>query len=65
MACTARCRVPRAPSPIWRALAKGEVQLALMQSDVLYHAVARQVAFAGQAPDDQLRSLLRLHIAIS
>ena len=43
------------------ALAKGEVQLALMQSDVLYHAVHGSGPFAGQAPDDQLRSLLRLH----
>lgn len=43
------------------ALAKGEVQLALMQSDVLYHAVHGTGPFAGQAPDDQLRSLLRLH----
>ena len=41
------------------ALAKGEVQLALMQSDVLYHAV-HGTGLRGPGPDDQLRSLLRL-----
>ncbi len=42
-------------------LAKGEVQLALVQSDVLYHAAHGSGPFTGQAPDDQLRSLFRLH----
>ena len=42
-------------------LAKGEVQLALVQSDVLYHAVHGTGPFAGQAPDETLRSLFRLH----
>lgn len=43
------------------ALAKGEVQLALVQSDVLYHAVHSTGPFAGKAPDETLRSLFRLH----
>ena len=43
------------------ALAKGEVQLALVQSDVLYHAAHGSGPFADQAPNDRLRSLLRLH----
>ncbi|MFC5707500.1 TAXI family TRAP transporter solute-binding subunit [Aeromonas eucrenophila] len=43
------------------ALAKGDVQLALIQSDVLYHAAHGSGPFAGQAPNDQLRSLFRLH----
>ncbi|WP_421292680.1 TAXI family TRAP transporter solute-binding subunit [Aeromonas taiwanensis] len=42
-------------------LTKGSIQLALVQSDVLHHAVHGSGPFAGQAPDDQLRSLLRLH----
>ncbi|WP_425934474.1 TAXI family TRAP transporter solute-binding subunit [Aeromonas rivipollensis] len=43
------------------ALAKGDTQLALVQSDVLYHAAHGSGPFAGQTPNDQLRSLLRLH----
>ncbi len=43
------------------ALAKGDIQLALVQSDVLYHAAHGSGPFAGQTPNDQLRSLLRLH----
>ncbi|MNF37017.1 TAXI family TRAP transporter solute-binding subunit [Aeromonas media] len=43
------------------ALAKGDIQLALVQSDVLFHAAHGSGPFAGQAPNDQLRSLLRLH----
>ena len=43
------------------ALAKGDIQLALIQSDVLYHAAHGSGPFAGQAPNDQLRSLFRLH----
>lgn len=43
------------------ALAKGDIQLALVQSDVLYHAAQGSGPFAGQTPNDQLRSLLRLH----
>ncbi|MFM4847311.1 TAXI family TRAP transporter solute-binding subunit [Aeromonas rivipollensis] len=43
------------------ALAKGDIQLALVQSDVLYHAAHGSGPFAGQTPKDQLRSLLRLH----
>ncbi|TFF72056.1 immunogenic protein [Aeromonas taiwanensis] len=42
-------------------LTKGDIQLALVQSDVLHHAVQGSGPFAGQAPDDRLRSLLRLH----
>lgn len=42
-------------------LAKGDIQLALVQSDVLYHAAHGSGPFAGQAPNDQLRSLYRLH----
>ena len=43
------------------ALAKGDIQLALVQSDVLYHAAHGSGPFAGKAPEDQLRSLFRLH----
>ncbi|MFM5509365.1 TAXI family TRAP transporter solute-binding subunit [Aeromonas rivipollensis] len=43
------------------ALAKGDIQLALVQSDVLYHAAHGSGPFAGQSPNAQLRSLLRLH----
>ncbi len=43
------------------ALAKGDIQLALVQSDVLYHAAHGSCPFAGQIPNAQLRSLLRLH----
>lgn len=43
------------------ALAKGDIQLALVQSDVLHHAVHGSGPFSGQPSWDQLRSLLRLH----
>lgn len=43
------------------ALAKREVQLALIQSDVLFHAARGTGPFVGQAPDESLRSLFRLH----
>ncbi|MEG0006441.1 MAG: TAXI family TRAP transporter solute-binding subunit [Aeromonas sp.] len=42
-------------------LAKGEVQLALVQSDVLYHAAHGTGPFAGKAPNETLRNLFRLH----
>ena len=43
------------------ALAKGDIQLALVQSDVLYHAAHGSGPFTGEAPNDKLRSLFRLH----
>lgn len=44
-----------------KALHQGKVQLALVQSDVVHHAAHSSGPFMGQAPDDQLRSLYRLH----
>ncbi len=44
-----------------KALHQGKVQLALVQSDVVHHAAHSTGPFMGQAPDDQLRSLYRLH----
>lgn len=43
------------------ALAKGEVQLALVQSDVLHHALNGSGSFSGQGANQQLRSLFRLY----
>lgn len=44
-----------------KALAQGNIQLALVQSDVLHHAAHGTGPFLGQPPADQLRSLYRLH----
>lgn len=44
-----------------KALAQGNIQLALVQSDVLHHAAHGTGPFQGQPPADQLRSLYRLH----
>lgn len=44
-----------------KALAKGEVQLALVQSDVLHHALHGTGPFSGQGENHQLRSLFRLY----
>ncbi|MGL6444251.1 TAXI family TRAP transporter solute-binding subunit, partial [Aeromonas hydrophila] len=44
-----------------KALHQGKVQLALVQSDVVHHAAHSTGPFMGQAPDEQLRSLYRLH----
>ncbi|WP_429088809.1 TAXI family TRAP transporter solute-binding subunit [Aeromonas allosaccharophila] len=44
-----------------KALGKGEVQLALVQSDVLHHALHGTGPFSGQDANHQLRSLFRLY----
>jgi hypothetical protein len=44
-----------------KALAKGEVQLALVQSDVLHHALHGTGPFSGQGANNELRSLFRLY----
>lgn len=44
-----------------RDLASNKSQLALVQSDVLYHAVHGTGPFADQQPDASLRTLYRLH----
>ncbi|MBS4695386.1 TAXI family TRAP transporter solute-binding subunit [Aeromonas allosaccharophila] len=44
-----------------KALGKGEVQLALVQSDVLHHALHGTGPFSGQGANHQLRSLFRLY----
>ncbi|MGY4024528.1 TAXI family TRAP transporter solute-binding subunit [Aeromonas rivuli] len=44
-----------------RDLASGKSQLALVQSDVLYHAVHGTGPFEQQGPDASLRTLYRLH----
>ncbi|MFQ2908691.1 TAXI family TRAP transporter solute-binding subunit [Aeromonas allosaccharophila] len=44
-----------------KALGKGEVQLALVQSDVLHHALHGTGPFSGQGANSELRSLFRLY----
>ncbi|MFB2863990.1 TAXI family TRAP transporter solute-binding subunit [Aeromonas sp. MdU4] len=44
-----------------KALNKGEVQLALVQSDVLHHTLHGTGPFSGQGANHQLRSLFRLY----
>lgn len=44
-----------------KALGKGEVQLALVQSDILHHALHGTGPFSGQGANHQLRSLFRLY----
>ncbi len=44
-----------------KALGKGEVQLALVQSDVLHHALHGTDPFSGQGANNELRSLFRLY----
>ncbi|PKQ75098.1 immunogenic protein [Aeromonas sobria] len=44
-----------------KALNKGEVQLALVQSDVLHHALQGSGPFSGQGANNELRSLFRLY----
>lgn len=44
-----------------KALGKGEVQLALVQSDVLHHALHGTGPFSGQGANNELRSLFRLY----
>ena len=44
-----------------KALGKGDVQLALVQSDVLHHALHGTGPFSGQGTNHQLRSLFRLY----
>lgn len=44
-----------------KALGKGEVQLALVQSDVLHHALHGTGPFSGQGTNNELRSLFRLY----
>ncbi|WP_033136132.1 TAXI family TRAP transporter solute-binding subunit [Aeromonas finlandensis] len=44
-----------------KALNKGEVQLALVQSDVLHHALHGTGPFSGQGANSELRSLFRLY----
>lgn len=44
-----------------KALGKGDVQLALVQSDVLHHALHGTGPFSGQGANHQLRSLFRLY----
>ncbi|WP_429129439.1 TAXI family TRAP transporter solute-binding subunit [Aeromonas veronii] len=44
-----------------KALDKGDVQLALVQSDVLHHALHGTGPFSGQGSNNELRSLFRLY----
>ena len=44
-----------------KALDKGDVQLALVQSDVLHHALHGTGPFSGQGANNELRSLFRLY----
>ncbi|WP_421251849.1 TAXI family TRAP transporter solute-binding subunit [Aeromonas sp. 600724] len=44
-----------------KALDKGDVQLALVQSDVLHHALHGTSPFSGQGANNELRSLFRLY----
>jgi len=44
-----------------KALGKGDVQLALVQSDVLHHALHGSGPFSGQGANNELRSLFRLY----
>ncbi|EPX9362555.1 TAXI family TRAP transporter solute-binding subunit [Aeromonas veronii] len=44
-----------------KALDKGDVQLALVQSDVLHHALHGSGPFSGQGANNELRSLFRLY----
>ncbi|MGY3916141.1 TAXI family TRAP transporter solute-binding subunit [Aeromonas australiensis] len=44
-----------------KALGKGDVQLALVQSDVLHHALNGTGPFSGQGANNELRSLFRLY----
>lgn len=44
-----------------KALHKGDVQLALVQSDVLHHALHGTGPFSGQGANNELRSLFRLY----
>ncbi|HHQ4450318.1 TPA: TAXI family TRAP transporter solute-binding subunit [Aeromonas veronii] len=44
-----------------KALDKGNVQLALVQSDVLHHALHGTGPFSGQGANNELRSLFRLY----
>ncbi|WP_421264643.1 TAXI family TRAP transporter solute-binding subunit [Aeromonas veronii] len=44
-----------------KALDKGDVQLALVQSDVLHHALHGTGTFSGQGANNELRSLFRLY----
>lgn len=44
-----------------KALGKGDVQLALVQSDVLHHALHGTGPFSGQGANNELRSLFRLY----
>ncbi|OCQ43306.1 immunogenic protein [Aeromonas veronii] len=44
-----------------KALDKGDVQLALVQSDVLHHALHGTGPFSGQGANHELRSLFRLY----
>ncbi|MGL5323362.1 MAG: TAXI family TRAP transporter solute-binding subunit [Aeromonas sp.] len=44
-----------------KALGKGDVQLALVQSDLLHHALHGTGPFSGQGANHQLRSLFRLY----
>ncbi len=44
-----------------KALGKGDVQLALVQSDVLHHALQGTGPFSGQGANNELRSLFRLY----
>lgn len=44
-----------------KALDKGDVQLALVQSDVLHHALNGTGPFSGQGANNELRSLFRLY----
>ena len=44
-----------------KALGKGDVQLALVQSDLLHHALHGTGPFSGQGANNELRSLFRLY----
>ncbi len=44
-----------------KALDKGDVRLALVQSDVLHHALHGSGPFSGQGANNELRSLFRLY----
>ncbi|WP_421250630.1 TAXI family TRAP transporter solute-binding subunit [Aeromonas sp. 600584] len=44
-----------------KALGKGDVQLVLVQSDILHHALHGTGPFSGQGANNELRSLFRLY----
>ncbi|MGY3893577.1 TAXI family TRAP transporter solute-binding subunit [Aeromonas enterica] len=44
-----------------KELDQGKIQLALVQSDVVHHAIHGTGPFVGQPPNDRLRSLFQLH----